>query len=420
MILAHSIALDPTVKQEQYFRRAAGVSRFAFNWALSEWKRQHEAGEKPSAAKLKVRWNAIRREQFPWSMEVTKCASGQAIMNLGKAFDNFFRGMKGGRRMGYPKLRKKGQRDSFAVWNDQFTVDGNLIRLPHIGWVKMRESLRFKGKIMGATVSHKANCWHVSIQVEMPDSAIAHPRPGSIVGIDLGIATLMTLSNPLPDGTTTIANPKAHRAYLKRQRKLQRRISRQELLLRKVRARRSNRQARRQAILRKLHHHIACIREDALHKATTRISSHFERIVLEDLNIAGMGKNHSLANALHDAAFGECRKQLEYKATICGGHTVIADRFFASSKTCSCCGCIVDKLPLSVRHWTCSHCGAFHDRDGNAAKNLELVGQAMSEPLRHSAVATHGEIAALAVPYGATKLRSMNRELNRCVHTHTH
>lgn len=416
MILAHSIALDPTVKQEIYFRRACGVARFSYNWALSEWKRQYEAGEKPSTNSIKAKWNAIRREQFPWSCEVTKCASGQAIMNLGKAFDNFFRRLKNGKRVGYPKFRKKGQHDSFAVWNDQFRIEGDHIRLPHIGWVRVREPLRFDGKIMGAVISHKADRWYVSIQVEVADSTVAHRCPGSIVGIDLGITTLMTLSRPLPDGRTAIQNPKPLHRHREKIAKLQRRISRQELLRRKTNAKRSNRQARRQIMLSKLHHRVACIRKDAIHKATSLITGNFEIIVLEDLNVKGMVQNHNLSTSLHDAAFGEQRRQLEYKATLKGGTIRLAHRFWPSSKTCSACGFVVDKLPLSIRQWTCAGCGAIHDRDRNAAKNLELVGQAMPEP---PATATHGEIAALVAPQGASKLWSMNRELKRCVYAHT-
>jgi putative transposase len=418
MHLAHKICLQPTFSQETYFWRAAGVARFSYNWALTEWNRQYAAGEKPSAAKLKAQWNAIRTEQFPWSKEVTKCASGDAIMNLGMAFNNFFRDLKKptGRKARHPKFKKKGQRDSFALWNDQFVIDGDLIRMPHIGWVKMREALRFKGKIMGAVVSHEGDHWFVSVQMEMLDPRGMHPSPGTIVGIDAGITTLMTLSRPLPDGRTAIANPKARRAHMKRMKTLQRRISRQELRRRTLAAERSNRQSKRQAMLRKLHYRVACVRKDAIHKATTLISKHFETIVIENLNVSGMVKNHNLAGAIHDAAFAEQRRQLEYKAVINCGTVILADRFFASSKTCSACGNVMDRLPLKVREWSCPDCGAIHDRDFNAATNLEWVGQAMPEPL---ATATHGEMGALAGSSESVKLPSMNRELNPCEQVRT-
>ncbi len=418
MILGHTIALDPTAKQEEYFRKACGVARFAYNWGLSEWKRQYESGDKPSANKIKKQWNAIRRTDYPWSLEVTKCASGQAIMNLGKAFSNFFSGLKKGkdeRKSFYPKFKRKGVKDSFALWNDQFAVDGERIRIPNLGWVRLREPLRFDGKIMGAVVSRAGNRWVISIQVEIADDFAAHAAPGSVVGIDLGISTLLTLSRPLADGRTKIDNPKPRRAYMKRQKKLQRRISRQDLLRRRTNAKRSNRQSRRQDELRKLHYRVTCIRKDAIHKATSAIVDQFETIVIEDLNVSGMSKNHALAGAVLDAAFAEIRRQFQYKTILRSGRVVVADRWFPSSKACSCCGCIVDKLPLSVRSWTCPHCGAVHDRDGNAATNLELlVGQAMPEPAIDDLLPAHGEIAALATPSGMVKLRSGNRELNPC------
>lgn len=419
MILGHTIALDPTAKQEEYFRKACGVARFAYNWGLAEWKRQHGAGEKPSANKLKKQWNAVRRQDFPWSLEVTKCASGQAIMNLGTAFSNFFSDLKKpkkDRHFRYPKFKKRGVKDSFALWNDQFAISGKRIRVPNLGWVRMREALRFDGKIMGAVVSHNAGRWFVSIQVDVAQAITEHERPGSVVGVDLGIATLLTLSRPLDDGRVKIDNPKPRRAYMKRQKRLQRRISRQELLRRKTAAKKSRRQIKRQAQLQILHYRVACIRKDAIHKATSALARQFETIVLEDLNVSGMAKNHSLAGSILDASFGEIRRQAEYKTKLTGGHVEIADRFFASSKICSECGCIADKMPLHVRTWTCPHCGSVHDRDENASKNLEfiVVGQAMPEPPQDDLAATHGEILALAAPKGAVKLRSVNRELNPC------
>jgi putative transposase len=180
---------------------------------------------------------------------------------------------------------------------------------------------------------------------------------------------------------------------------------------------------RRRAVLAKVRWRVANIRRDALHKATTAISKNFETITLEDLNVAGMVKNHHLAGAVSDAAFGEIRRQFEYKQRNLGGHVRMADRWFASSKTCFDCKMVNAKVVLGVGTWTCDGCGAVLDRDENAANNLEyyeLVGQALSEPSLDDPVATSGEIAALAVPYGTVKLRSLNRELNQCAHVLTH
>src|ERR1700746_21372 len=135
MILAHVIALDPTAAQEEHFRKACGVARLAYNWALAEWKRKYEAGERPSAYKLKIKWNEIRRSQFPFTLELTKRAGSQAILNLGVAFGNFFRDLKkpkGVRKARYPRFKKKGVHDSFSLWNDQFAIDGTRIRHPKV------------------------------------------------------------------------------------------------------------------------------------------------------------------------------------------------------------------------------------------------------------------------------------------------
>lgn len=433
MILAHKIELDLTTEQEIYCARAAGTARFAWNWALAEWKRQYAAGEKPSATKLKAQWNAVRKTEYPWSFDVTKCASGQAIMNLGTAFSNFFRDVKkpkGARKAGRPKFKKKTHDQSFALWNDQFEIRGvfdkfgkdrGKIRIPNLGWVRMREPLRIDGRILGAVVSRKAGRWFISVQCEMPDNTQAHPAPGTVVGIDLGISHLMSISRPLPNGQTKIENPKALRKSMKRIKKLSRRISRQEEARKKRSAKTSRRMKKRRASLAKMHWRVANIRRDAIHKATTAISKNFETIVLEDLNVSGMVKNHALAGSLHDAAFGEIRRQFEYKAAMRGGHVRVANRFFASSKTCSACGCIADKLPLSVREWACTECGVVHDRDENAAINLEslVVGPAWSEPLSVMPVATLGEIAALAASQEVVKPWSPNRELNPYAHVRT-
>ena len=430
MILAHKIRLDPTVEQSIHFAKAAGVARFAYNWGLAEWQRMHKAGEKPTANKVKAKWNEVRRVEFPWSLEVTKCSGSQGIINLGTAFKNFFEGLKkpkGQRRVKYPKFKKKGQRDSFALWNDQFEVralpfrfgkDRGEIRIPNIGWVRMREPLKASGRIMGAVVSRDADGWNVSIQCETPNPTAAHVNPGSVVGIDLGISCLMALSRPLSDGRTQIENPKALRKAMRKVKKLSRRCSRQEVARKKHSAKTSRRAKKRRLALAKIHLLVANVRSDAIHKATTALANTFETIVLEDLNVAGMVKNHALAGSIQDAAFGEIRRQAEYKTAMRGGRVVVADRFFASSKTCSSCGHVAPKMPLSVREWTCPECGSIHDRDENAAKNLEqiVIGPAWSKSLSGNPAATHGEIAALAAAtsVAAVKLRSANRELNRC------
>jgi putative transposase len=409
LILGHAIALDATEAQEAHFRRACGVARYAYNWALQTWKEMHAAGEKPSAVNIKARWNAHRKAELPWSFEVTKCASGQAVVDLGTAFANFFRDLKkpkNQRRARFPRFKSKRSDNGFALWNDQFAIKGDRIRIARLGWVKMHEPLRFAGKIVGARIARIGTRWHVSVQVDVGDVALPSAA-GEAVGVDLGIETLATLSTG-----EKIAGPKPRRRLLKRLRRLQRRVSLQRHRAKKA----SNRQRIRQDRVRRLNQRMACIRKDAAHKLTTSLANRFQTIVIEGLNISGMSKNHALAGSILDAGWHEIRRQLEYKTAMRGGRVVVADRFFPSSKLCSDCGHRLDKLPLSKREWACPDCGAVHDRDVNAAINLKLlVGPTRPESSPGGPAATRGEIGALAASQGAVKLRSANRELSLSV-----
>ncbi|WP_455283553.1 RNA-guided endonuclease InsQ/TnpB family protein [Cupriavidus necator] len=362
MLIAHKIALDPNNEQATYFACAAGTARFAYNWALAEWQRQYGAWKadnsqpKPSQQSLRRQLNAIKREQFPWMLEVTKNAPQMAIIQLGDAFKNFFAG-----RANYPTRRKNGVHDRFSLTNDQFSLDGSRIRIPNLGWVRMRESLRFVGKVMSATVSRIADRWFVSITVDTQDNPhVPKAENQGAVGVDLGISALATLSTG-----EAIPGPNAHRALLDRLRRLSRSLSRKQ----KGSANRRKAKAR----LAKLHARIAAIRSDSLHKLTTDLTRRFHTIGIEDLNVRGMVKNRHLSRNIADMGFFEFRRQLEYKAATRGGVIVAADRFFPSSKTCSACGHRLDELPLAVRQWTCPACGAVHDRDVNAARNLQIM-----------------------------------------------
>jgi len=359
MLIAHKIALDPNNVQATYFARAAGTARFAYNWALAEWQRQYEACKtdtalpKPSQMALRRQLNGIKGEQFPWMLEVTKNAPQMAIIQLGAAFKNFFAG-----RTKYPKFRKKGLHDRFSLTNDQFSIDGSRIRIPHLGWVRMRETLRFTGKIMSATVSRVADKWFVSITVDTPDdSHLPKAENQGAVGVDLGVSALATLSTG-----EIVTGPKAHKALLSRLRRLSRGLSR------KVKGSENRKQAKLK--LARLHARIGNVRSDGLHQLTTELTRRFHTIGIEHLNVRGMVKNRHLSRAVSDMGFFEFRRQLDYKAAQRGGRIVVADRWYPSSKTCSACGHRLETLSLSVRDWTCPECGSVHDRDVNAAINL--------------------------------------------------
>jgi putative transposase len=394
MLIAHKIALNPNNKQSTYFFKAAGVARFAYNWALCEWSRQYGEWKedntltRPSQMGLRRQLNALKREQFPWMLEVTKNAPQMAIIQLGGAFKNFFAG-----RAKYPTFRKKGIHDRFSLTNDQFSIDGSRIRIPHIGWVRMRETLRFSGKIMSATVSRIADRWFVSITVDTTDK-LHTPKAENqgVVGVDLGVSVLATLSTG-----ERIIGPKAHKAKLSRLKRLSRGLSR------KVKGSANRKKAKIK--LARLHAQISTIRKDSLHKLSTDLSTRFHTISIEDLNVKGMIRNRHLSRAVSDMGFFEFRRQLDYKAMHRGGVVIIADRWFASSKICSCCGYQLATLSLSTREWRCPACNILHDRDVNAAINLKNL--AVS-----STVSACGEESAGYDRKIMVKLASVKQEFN--------
>ena len=361
MLVAHRIRLDPNKAQAAYFARAAGTARFAYNWGLEQWQMQYEAWKadptqpRPNEAALRRQLNAIKRSDFPWMLEVTKNAPQMAIMQLGRAFENFF-----AKRTAFPAFRRKGQHDRFTLSNDQFLVEDKRIRIPKLGWVRMREVVRFAGHILSACISRVAGHWYASVTVDALHGFIPPAENQGAVGIDLGITALATLSTG-----EKILGPKALRTLLGRLRHQSRSVSR------KVKGSRNRAKVRLK--LGKLHARIASIRGDSLHKLSTNITRRFQTIGIEDLNVKGMITNSRLARAIADMGFHELRRQLEYKSAWRGGQVVVADRWYPSSKLCSCCGYRLEALDLGTRQWTCAGCGTQHDRDVNAAINLRMV-----------------------------------------------
>lgn len=354
VVLCHRIALNPTPSQEIIFKQAVGVARFSYNWALAEWKRQYEAGEKPNEAALRRQLNSLKREQFSWMLDVPKSVPQQSIKNCGAAFGRFFK-----KQSKYPTFKKKGRHDSARFDNGPETIKfkGKSIRMPVVGWVKMREELRFSGKPLSATVSRTADRWFVSVpvQIQIPDPVVRENQIAT--GIDLGISTAVTLANG-----EKLEAPKALTVNLRKLRRRSRRHSRKQ----KGSANR-RKSARR---LAKFHARIANVRENWTHQITTRIVREYSLIGIEDLNVRGMMANEKLARPISDVGFHEIRRQIEYKASIYNAKVVVVDRWYPSSKICSSCNYKLDELPLGERSWTCPACGTHHDRDNNAAINL--------------------------------------------------
>jgi len=360
MIKAHKIRLHPTPEQANYFARAAGTARFTFNWAVAEWQQQYEAGGKPSALALRTHFNAIKKAQFPWVYEVTKCAVEGAFMDVAVAFKNFFEGIKAGRKIGYPKFKsKKRSRPSFYLANDKFSVGDHWIDVPKLGRVNMAEKLRFSGKILSARVTKTAAWWFVSIAVEMPDDLPLNDHPP--VGVDVGLNRLATLS----DGRQyENQRPLVHQ--LKKLRRLNKELAR--------RTKGSKNWLKTKDTLGRAHYEIASIRLDWLHKLTTEIATTSGMVAVEDLHVKGLIRNRCLSRAFSDAAVGKLLDLLESKVAAQGRMLLKVDRFFPSSQLCHCCGARKTDLRLSDRVFICPDpdCGYTGDRDENASRNIVL------------------------------------------------
>ncbi len=357
MILAHSIALNPNKRQYEYFARAAGTARFAYNNALAMWKAAYKKDGKANPGKLRQEFNATRKEMFPWMGEVSNYVYAYPWIQLQKSYSAFFR-----KKARHPKFRAKHRSpESFYVCHREMEFNGKTLHLGpdkfKLGPIRMHEELRYVGKVMGATIRRDGDRWMLSVQVDVGDNYRKERTADGEVGVDLGITTLATLSTG-----EKIEGPKPLKKSLK---KLQR-CSRQHS--RKKKGSKNREKSRRR--LAKLHKHIRNIRKDTLHRLTTKLCRENQAVVIEDLSVSGMMRNHRMARSIADMGWYEFRRQMEYKCLIYGTKLVIVDRFFPSSKTCSDCGAVRAELKLSERVFHCHACRLEMDRDLNAAMNL--------------------------------------------------
>ncbi len=403
---AHKIRLHPTPEQEEYFRRAAGVSRFTYNWGLDAWQKQHQdfkdskTTEKPTAMSLKKEFNAIKHTQYPFVEEVTKCATEQPFFHLEAAFKNFF-----AHRAKYPQFKnKKKSKPAFYLSNDQVDFGPNWMHIPKLGdfilkqreekgetvqrtrhvkeklsCVHMAEIFRYVTdhtpteqkkhrharkfvvsphvKLIGVTISKDADWWFASIQVEI----VVEPQqaPEAAVGVDVGLLRLATMSNG-----EEAENQRFLKNLLTKVRNLSRKLSR------RTKGSKNWQRAKRQ--LARLHYRIRCMREDTLHKLLTYLVETFGFIGLEHLNIKGMMKNRKRARAIADAAWGKLIGMLQAKSKMHGAVLQLVDRFFPSTKLCHTCGHKWDTITEKDRVYICQNpdCGWQGDRDVNAAINI--------------------------------------------------
>ena len=374
---AYRFALDPSVAQERALRSHAGAARFAWNWGLAKCQERYEVeGRWYSGTGLHKLWNSEKKADpaLAWWAENSKCSYQEAFRDLDRALRDFTASRKGirkGRKLSFPRFKKRGKcRDSFRFGSGVMRCSGAAVTLPRLGAVRTHESTRKlarrlengTARIMSATVSRTAQRWFVSFTVEVDRTVPGrHARPGSVIGIDLGVKTLLTGVDDRGN-VVTADGPRALRSALRRLRRASRAHSRA--------ARGSGNRRRRAARLARIHARVADVRADALHKTTTGLARRYETVVAEDLNVAGMTRNRRLARAIADQGFGQARRMLGYKTTWHGGQLIIAGRWFPSSRTCSGCGTVKTKLALSERTYSCPSCGLILDRDINAAANL--------------------------------------------------
>ncbi len=378
---AVKVALDPSPAQERLLLSHAGAARFAFNAGLARVKEALDAGAKPewSFYSLRKWWNAnkdalaVSDDGVIWWGENSKEAYSSGLEALAKGLSNWAKSRKGvrkGRRVGFPRFKSKDRMvPRFAYTTGTFGLihgDPKALRLPKIGRVHCLENVTERvggARVLRMTVSQRAGRWYASLTVERDDKPVTKPPRGGAVGVDLGIKTLATLS----DGTV-IENPRCLASSERRLKQAQKALSRKTMG--------SNRRAKARAKVARIHAHVANQRLDAMHKATTWLAGTYSEISIEDLNVAGMARNHHLAKAVSDASFGEFRRQLEYKTARTGAALHVVDRWYPSSKTCSKCGAVKAKLSLSERVFHCDGCGLVMDRDLNAAINIRVAGSA--------------------------------------------
>ena len=368
---AHRVALKPTPDQESLFSQHAGYTRFAYNWALGEFKAGLDVGEWLTDRTLRPRWNRVKSMIAPWGGELSQNAAKYAIIDFGAAAARWgeFRcrvkaGQRARRQVGFPRYKRRKHEQGFRADDgpDTVKVAGKVVILPKTGRMTMVEHLRFAGSVREVTINRTAGTWFACFCVE--DGQDPPPvKDGPTIGVDVGVGTMATCS----DGTV-VENPKALTPVLKRLRRMDKAIARSRNV--HGQSNHSNRRERLYGKRRRLHARVVNVRSDHHHKATTAIAKSAGRVVVETLNVAGMIRNRRLSRAIADAGMSGFLTKLEYKCAWYGTEYVKADRWFASSKLCAHCGWRNDDLTLSDREWWCGGYGVMNERDMNAAVNL--------------------------------------------------
>lgn len=355
---SYKFRLYPNEAQKQLFAKTFGCSRAIWNMMLAD-KIKHYEETKETLYNTPAQY----KKEFPWLREVDSLALSNVQLNLETAYKNFFRS-----GFGFPKFKKKSRRQSYKTNNQRGSValENGHIKLPKIGWVKVKVHRQTKGVIKSATISMTSTeKYYVSILCETEIAPL--PKTNSSVGIDLGLENFAILSTG-----EKIGNMRFFNKLSKKLAKEQKILSRRALVAKKEGRKLSDsKNYQKQRIkVAKIHEKIANQRKDFLHKLSTELVKNHDIICIEDLSSKNLMKNHTLAKSIGDVSWFEFVRHLHYKADWYGKNVVKISRWYSSSQICSDCGFSSGKKPLSVREWTCANCGSHHDRDINASINI--------------------------------------------------
>lgn len=356
---SYKFRIYPTELQKIDMEKNFGCVRFVYNFFLNERKNQYqETGKSDNYyAQSKTLTELKKQNGKEWLNEINAQVLQQSLRRLESSYSRFFQ-----KKSGFPKFKRKKDKHTFTV-PQYISIDDKKIYFPKFkNGIDVVFHQEVKGKILTATFSKTpSNKYFVSITTEQEIEQRA--KTGKEVGIDLGIKDLVITSEGVK-----FQNNRYLSKYEKQLKKAQQHLSRKK--------KKGSRQYENQRLkVARLHEKISNCRKDALHKITSRLIRENDTVYLENLNISGMLKNHKLSKNILDCSWNELARQLEYKGSWCGCEVFKINRFYPSTKTCSHCGCIQDKMPLSVRKWTCPNCGTEHDRDINAAINILMEGK---------------------------------------------